>query len=328
MSSTLARQNNSMSIIANTIDEAANAVGEIRAGGTDTQDRFRHHVSSGPFVDISRLQGLDVLSASPAGAQIGALCTVHQVSTDAAIRKHFPGLAMAAGSLATPQVRHAASMAGALAQRNRCWYYRHEDISCYKKGGNNCPAREGNHQFGVCFDLGPCVSPHPSTLGMVLMAYQAEIEIHGKGKMPIAELFGDGSDPSRDNWLGAAEVIKAIHLPAALPNEQSGYFRSISRARAEWPLVEAFVRWQVLDSEIQSAQVGLGGVANVPILLPKVAAALNGQTPGAETFAKAAALALEGASPLPQTGYKVDLLAPTLEETMLRASKGVWGGEG
>jgi CO/xanthine dehydrogenase FAD-binding subunit len=53
-----------------------------------------------------------------------------------------------------------------------------------KKGGQHCPARTGNHLFGVCFDLGPCVAPHPSTLGMALLAYDAEVEVAGGASRP------------------------------------------------------------------------------------------------------------------------------------------------
>ena len=59
---------------ATTVEQAAQAKGEIRAGGTDVQDRRRHQVSSGPIVDIHRLPGLSAIDWDEKGAaRIGTL---------------------------------------------------------------------------------------------------------------------------------------------------------------------------------------------------------------------------------------------------------------
>jgi xanthine dehydrogenase YagS FAD-binding subunit len=312
-----------MITVAGTIDEAVAAPGEFRAGGTDLQERRRSGIASGAIVDISRLPACDAIEWDAASAAtIGALATIHAVATDAGIIQHYPGLAQAAGGLATPQIRWMGTMGGCLLQRTRCWYYRHPAFSCYKKGGNDCPARTGHHQHGVIFDRGPCVFPHPATLGMALLAYEAEVEIHGQGRRPIAALFGDGSDPTRDHMLNEGELLTRILLPPPAPGEQAAYFRTISRAAAEWPLVEAVVRLVVDASTIRFARVGIGGVANIPLRLPVVEAALVDQPATAETFARAAAAATDGVAPLPLTGYKVELLARTVLETIERAAHG------
>ena len=108
-------------------------------------------------------------------ARIGASTTIAAIAADARIAAAYPGIAAAAGGLATPQIRHLATLGGNLAQRSRCWYYRNPHIACLKKGGGACPAREGNHLYGVVFDLGPCVAPHPSTMATALLAYEAKV---------------------------------------------------------------------------------------------------------------------------------------------------------
>lgn len=291
-------------------------------------DRLRHGTARGEIVDISRIPGLGKIEKQGNAWKIGAMVTIDQVANHPEIQKNYPGLAMSAGALATPQIRNAASIGGSLLQRNRCWYFRHEEFSCFKKGGNSCPAREGNHQFGVCFDLGPCVFPHPSTLGLALMAYGAKVEIFEKGSRDLGQLYGDGSDPAHDHQLKEGEILTSILLPDPLPSEKAAYFRNISRARAEWPLVEVIVRYRLVDGKISNASIGLGGVANVPMLLPKVAEFLNGKTPGDEIFKEAGKLGTEGANPLPQTQYKVEMVAGTIYETLRRAQEGIWGGEG
>jgi xanthine dehydrogenase YagS FAD-binding subunit len=118
-----------------------------------------------------------------------------------------------------------------LAQRTRCWYYRNPPLRCLKKGASGCPARDGNHLYGVAFDLGPCVAPHPSTLGTALLVYDGVIQTDRRGDLSIADLFGNGSDGTADNTLDDGERIVSVTLDAPLPRERAIYHRAISRAR-------------------------------------------------------------------------------------------------
>lgn len=302
-----------MLTVVTTAAEVAASAGEIRAGGTDLHDRYRAGISSGPIVDIHQLPGLDTMTQqADGGTTIGALVTIDGVANDPHIRQHYPGLAQAAAGLATPQIRWAASMGGALLQRTRCWFYRHPDYVCYKKGGDSCFARDRHNPNGVVFDRGGCVYPHPSTLGMALLAYGAQVEIEGQGRRPIADLYGDGSDPTRDHLLAPNELLTQIHLPPPVANEQAAYFRSISRFEAEWPIVECLVRLVLDGGMIQRAWVSVGGVAPVPLRLTNVEAELTGQSASQSTLAEAAQLAADGANPLPDSAYKVDFLLGTV----------------
>ncbi len=317
--------------MATTVAEAQAAAGEIRAGGTDIMDRRRHHVSSGDILDVSRIAGYDAITVTDdGGLKIGAMVKLDTVANDHAVIDGYPGLAIASGALATPQIRYMATMGGVILQTTRCWYYRNEGFNnCYKKGGDACPAREGDHRFGVVFDLSPCVFPHPSTVGMTLMNYDAQIEINGAEMRSMNDVYGDGKDPAITHTLKEGEILTNVILPKSVADERAGYFRSISRARAEWALVEASVRLVVDDSNtITMARVAIGGVAHVPLLLPAVNQALEGQSATEATFEAAAKVATEGASPLPQTGYKVPLIYGTVLETLNRAYNRIWGGEG
>lgn len=305
--------------VAETVEEALAATGEYRAGGTDVQARRRRGLSRGPLVDIHRLRDHDTVSRDETGATIGALVHLHTLATDEALAQDYPGLALAAGSLATPQIRNMATLGGSLLQRTRCWYYRHPQIACYKSGADRCPARDGQNPNGVVFDLGPCVYPHPSTMGMALLAYEAAYTTYGKEPRPLATLFGDGTDPYHDNTLEAGELLTSIHLPPPAAHEQAAYFRAIARAEAEWPLVECLARLIVDAGTITLARVAVGGVANIPLRLPAVEAALEEQPATAATVAQAAGHAAENATPLPQTRYKVHFLVNTVLETMERA---------
>lgn len=304
-----------MSSIVKTLEAATSAKGEYRVGGTDVMDRHRHHVSSGDIVDMAGIPDLDQIRIHPDGTcTIGAWVSVHQVATDPLIVRHYPGLAQTAGALANPQIRRAASIGGSLLQRTRCWYYRHEEFSCFKNGGSSCPAREGNHQYGVCFDLGPCVWPHPSTLGMALMAYDAQVTVHGKGNISMTQLYGDGKAVQSDHLLQQGEILTEIVLPAPIEKEVHAYHRTISRARAEWPLVEVLVIGNSKDDlHMNEVRVVIGGVANVPLRLKEVEAYLQNRNPRRGVYQEARRLAIKGANPLPGTAYKVEMVAKAIE---------------
>ncbi|MEZ4451673.1 MAG: FAD binding domain-containing protein [Nannocystaceae bacterium] len=306
-----------------TLEEATAAHGEIRAGATDLFERRRLRIATGDLVDLRDLPGHDAIAWDGEHLRVGALVTVAALAEHPEVVAHFPAIAAAAGGLATPQIRAQATVGGNLLQRVRCWYFRSPDLRCLKQGGSACLARAGDHLYHACFDHGPCVAPHPSTLGLAFLAHDADVESAGHGAEPrtrsVAELYGDPGDPTREHTLEPGSILTAVKIHAPLPGERGAYFRAISRARAEWPLVEVVARVGVGDGVIHSAQVAIGGVANRPLRLPAVEAALRGQPARAEVLEAAALQAKQGAKPLPMTGYKVDLLPGAVLEALERA---------
>jgi xanthine dehydrogenase YagS FAD-binding subunit len=134
---------------------------EFRAGGTDLSERHRFGVSRGQIVDRTPTDTTTGIAWGQDGAaRIGAMVTIERLASDPRVRNAYPGFAAAAANPATPQIRSVGTLGGNLAQRSRCWYFRNQHLACLKKGGAICPARGGNHLYGVAFDLGPCVAPH------------------------------------------------------------------------------------------------------------------------------------------------------------------------
>ncbi|VIO68908.1 Putative xanthine dehydrogenase YagS FAD-binding subunit [Bradyrhizobium ivorense] len=292
---------------------------EFRAAGTDLSERRRSGVSRGPIVDLAATPDtIGITWAADGAARIGALTSIAAIASDARIAQAYPGIAAAAQGLATPQIRQLATLGGNLAQRSRCWYFRNPQIGCLKKGGTDCPARTGNHLYHVAFDLGPCVAPHPSTMAMALLAYDARITTDRRSGLSITDLLGDGSNGTADNLLGSGERIQRIELAAPLAGERALYKRAISRTHAEWPLVEVCVRAVISGGTFEQVDIAAGGIAPVPLRLAACEAALKGKPTDAETVARAAELATSGAKPLPMTGYKLDLLKGLVRDVVER----------
>ncbi len=331
-----------MIFLPKSVDEALSVLADhpdaaLRAGGTDLQDR-RHLATIsglsgsrpapklGPVIDLRDLHGrgaaapknpsgahLDAITVTESEAWLGALSTLQAIADHPRIQAGWPGVAQAAGALATPQIRRQASLAGNLRQAPRCWYYRSPDYSCLRKGGEGCPARGGQHPWHVCFDTEPCPAPHASTLAVALLAYDAEVEVveapaAAPTLVPVAAALAP-TTPKQPAGLPPTAMISALRLPAPLADERSAYARAASRSRSEWALVEASVRLQLGPTgEVRFARVCVGAVAPLPLRLTQVEDALLGHAPTPERLASAAALASAGASPLPQTGYKLALL--------------------
>ena len=306
--------------VAKSIEEAKQLGGTFRAGATDILALHRLGVKADQITDI---EGIDALYGIEVGSGskliIGAMVRLADLAAHTIVLEQYPGLAQSANGLATPQIRAMATIGGNLLQKTRCAYFRNPRFSCYKKGGQGCPARTGQHLRGVCFDYGPCVAPHPSTMGMALLAYDAVIEINQQQHISIPDLYGDGTNPAIDHTLPEGDLITAIIIPEAFANEKSAYLRAISRHEAEWPLVEVLVRLELEGQTIRKAAITAGGVANIPIRLQIVEEALIGQVASGPTFEKAASLASESANPLPMTAYKVKLLEGTLKAALAEA---------
>lgn len=290
------------------LDAALGRSGEPRAGGTDLTERRKLHLSRGTVVDLRDVPGLDAITWREGQLHLGALVTLAAVAEHPDVRARYPAVAATAAAVATPQIRARATVGGNLLQHVRCWYYRRPGADCLKSGGSGCPARAGDHLFHACFDLGPCVAPHPSSLATALLAHDVRVEVAGDREHTLASLYGDASDARRQHMLPPGALLTGVGLGAPLAAEQAAYVRATSRARAEWPLVEVVARLVVAGDQLQTARVTVGGVANLPLRLSAVEALLVGKPAKPETLAAAAAVAADGARPLAGTAYKLDLL--------------------
>lgn len=302
-----------------------------RAGGTDIATCVEAEViAPGPLVDLLDVPELrGIRWADDGSARIGAMTTVAELGADPLLAGAFPGLAATARALATPQIRGTATVGGNLLQRNRCTYLRNPAFDCFQTGGDSCPARSGDHLRGVVVDQGPCAAPHPSSLAVALLAYDASVavlerESGAEVERGLAELY-DGADPTRDHVLAPGDLLVAVALPRPVPGERAAHLRVAGRSRAEWPLVEVVARLECAEEgrgPVTRASVAVGGVARTPLRLPGPERALVGAVPG-RALDQGVERALEEVadlcSPLPATGYKVHLLQASVQSAIEQA---------
>jgi xanthine dehydrogenase YagS FAD-binding subunit len=292
------------------------------AGGTDLLTLMKADLTAPErLVDIKRLAELDNRIEENDGAlSIGALTTLAQLEEDPRVKSLRPALAEAAALAATPQLRHMATIGGNLLQRPRCWYFRNPRVRCWLKGGDHCPAREGENQLHALFDISPCVAVHPSDPATALLALDASVRLHGASSerdVALADFFSPPTDERRtESVIRGDELIVSVHVPALAPGTRGTYLKAMDRKIWGFALVGVAAIVRIEERRIADARIALGGVAPVPWRAERAEYVLNGAEASPETMARAAEAALEGAQPLAHNGYKIPLAKALVREAL------------
>ncbi|MCV7074508.1 FAD binding domain-containing protein [Mycobacterium szulgai] len=302
---------------------AAAAGARYIAGGTTLVDLMRETVERpDALVDINALPytSIEVRSGK---ISVGSLVRMSDLAAHPVVRQQVPVISQALELSASAQLRNMASIGGNLLQRPRCLYFRDVSAACNRRvPGAGCAAAEGLNRTHAILGTSPqCVATHPSDLAVALVALDAVVvarDTAGQRRIPLSDLFRQpGDTPFHEHNLRAGELITFIEVPVGPEAPRSGYLKVRDRASYEFALASAAVALDITAGLVRSARVAVGGVATVPWRLPAVEAALRGQAPSVEVFRRAAALAAEGAKPLTDNGFKVELIKRTVEKQLI-----------
>ena len=292
----------------------------IAGGGSDLLGMVKERiVSPDVLIHLRAIKGLDQVTPAAASVNIGGQITLDALSRHPAIEREYAVLAEAAGSVATPQIRNAGTLAGNVCQRPWCWYFRN-GFPCFKAGGNTCFSINGENQFHAIFGGGPSFIVHPSDTAPALLALDATFRVagpHGERTVRAADFFVlPKQNAARENALADDEVLASIDIPAARPGTRSTYHKVLDREAWTHAVVSAAVVLEMDKDVCRSARVVLGGVAPIPWRVPAAERVLAGQRITAELAAKAAETALAGATPLAKNAYKVPLTREIVQRTV------------
>jgi xanthine dehydrogenase YagS FAD-binding subunit len=294
----------------------------IAGGGSDLLGMMKERlVTPDVLVSLKSIKGLDQVKAAPGGGlTIGGLTTLDALARVPAVRDRYAVLAEAAESVATPQIRNAATIAGNVCQRPWCWYYRN-GFKCLKNGGTTCYSVAGENEFHAIFGGGPSYIVHPSDTASAFVALDAAFHLAGPAGdrvVPAREFFTlPTADASRENVLKDGEILASITLPAVRAGVRSAYHKVMDREAWTHAVVSAAIVLEMDKDVCRTARVVLGGVAPVPWRLPEVEKMLTGQRLTPELAAKAGEAAVAGARPLAKNGYKVPMVRAMVARTVL-----------
>lgn len=147
------------------------------------------------IVNLKKIPELHKLEEKEDGLHIGATVTLKELSDNAFVKEKWPAISEAAYSIATPNIRNTATVAGNICQDVRCWYYRYPNhiggrINCARKSGNLCSAMMGENRYhsifgGMKVTKTPCAGRCPS--GTDIPGYMEELR--------------------KGNWAEAASIL-------------------------------------------------------------------------------------------------------------------------
>ena len=304
------------------IDEAPRPI----AGGQDLLTTMKDYTSRpARLVNLKNIRGLNRITLNARGLTIGALVTLTALEEHAAVRKSFPGLAEAAHSIATPQIRNLGTVGGNLCQRPRCWYFRLEEVICLKKGGSECYAATGENKYNAIFGGGPSYIVHPSDLAPMLLALGARVTVSGaagKRVIPLDKFFTLPSEGNirRENVLQNDDIITEVFVPASSFAARSTYLKFKERESLDFALSSVAAAVQLAPNRtVSEARIVLGGVAPIPWRVPAAEKFLVGKELQPDVLAEAAKLALADAEPLAKNAYKVPLTQTLVRRALTKA---------
>ncbi len=139
---------------------------KVLAGGTDLLGGMKdaiHDEQPELLIGLKPVKDSSFIREEKDGLSIGSLTTLAEIAKNPLIRQKYPLLAQAASSVASPQIRNVATIAGNLCQEPRCWYYRNPEnnFDCLRKGGRWCDALFAENRYhsiygGMCVESAPC----------------------------------------------------------------------------------------------------------------------------------------------------------------------------
>jgi xanthine dehydrogenase YagS FAD-binding subunit len=297
-------------------------------GGSDLLQLMKDHLpvraeagEPDVLVNLKGIAGLDrVEPTGDGGLRIGGLVTLSALVGNALVRERFTALAEAAETVATPQIRNVGTVAGNVAQRPWCWYYRN-GFPCFKAGGDRCFSAGGENQLHAILGGGPSYIVHPSDVAPALVALGARFRIAGPERERVIA-SGDffvlpREDALRENVLADADVLVGVDVPAPAAGARSAYHKVMDREAWTHALASAAVVMNMDGDVCRSASIVLGGVAPIPWRVPEAEALLAGQRVTEELARAVGVAAVAGARPLSKNAYKVPLTRSVVERTVL-----------
>ena len=294
----------------------------VVGGGSEYLQLMKDHVAEPDYlVNLKSIPGLDYIKEERGGFRIGALAKLAEIEEHPAVREKLLILSDAAGEAASPQIRNAGTLAGNICQRPFCWYFRSSNFTCLRKGGQLCYAVTGDGRFHAILGGGPSYITHPSDTAPALVALGAQIKIAGPAgerTIPLEKFFVlPQVDYSRENILKPDEIVTEIQVPYPKSGSKGFYHKVRERLAWDHAIVSVATVVQSSSGVVREARVVMGGVAPIPWRAPKAEEFLRGKKLDEATAQKAGEIALEGARPLKDNGYKVKMAQDLIQRGLL-----------
>lgn len=294
----------------------------VLAGGTDLISAMKDYIDSPKrVINIKGIKELSGISKAANGLRIGAVVTLDELAASPLIRTEYPALLQAALGVSSPQIRNMGTVGGDLCQRPRCWYFRQGlGLLAMKDGRSLVP--EGENKYHAIFPAPPAYFVNPSSLAPALIALGAKVKItgpNGPREVGVEQLFAAPSSASgRELTLAANEIVTEVIVPSGRGIRNSTY-EVRQKEALDWPLSAAAVALTMKGNTVAKAMIVLGHVGPTPVIAAEAARMLEGKTLTADLAAEAGKASVNGAKPLSQNSYKLQLTRIAVKRALMQA---------
>jgi xanthine dehydrogenase YagS FAD-binding subunit len=212
------------------------------------------------------------------------------------------------------------TVGGDLCQRPRCWYFRLGHGVLAQKDGKSLVA-EGENKYHAIFSQGPAHFVSASSLGPALVALGAKVKLvsaAGSRDVEAAKFFvAPGNNDAREIALLPNEILTEIVIPAAGKNAT---YEVRHKDALDWPLATASVNLTMKGNTVSAANIVLGHVGPTPYHAAGAEKALIGKSITADLAMAVGDAAVQGAKPLSQNAYKIQLARVAVKRALLEAA--------
>ena len=285
------------------------------AGGLDSLDWFKDRIKRpDAVIDLGGIEELRGIRDEDDGVEIGAMTTLTEVATHAAVQSRFGLLSDAASKVATPQIRNQGTIGGNVSQDTRCWYYR-GGWPCYRAGGNICYADTPTaiNREHALFEANRCVAVNPSDTAPALIALDAKFVIRGPGGEKVVDaedyFITPANDITRMTILEPGDLLTSIRIPGTWGGARFYFEKVRDRQAWDFALVSVSSAMKLSGDTIEDIRIVVNAVGPRPLRLRDVERMLKGVSVTDDgDVGEAAELAILGNRPLQHNAYKIPLM--------------------
>ncbi|MBH15894.1 MAG: molybdopterin dehydrogenase [Gemmatimonadetes bacterium] len=286
----------------------------ILAGGYDSLDWFKNRGKNPKaIIDIAGVEELRGVREIDGFLEIGSLTTLTEIERNPLIKDRFGLLAQAAGKVASPQIRNAATLGGNLCQDTRCWYYRY-GLNCYRAEGNTCYASgpDALNREHALFGANRCVAVTPSDTAPALVVLDAEMvvrNLQGEHTIAAEEFFMDPAvDLTRMTVMESGDLLTSIRIPKDWAGKTFYFEKVTDRNSWDFALVSIAGAFIIQDGLISDLRMACGGVQCIPRRLQGVEDFVRGKANSENITELAAEISVTEAEALNKNHFKIPLM--------------------
>jgi 4-hydroxybenzoyl-CoA reductase subunit beta len=271
--------------------------GMLIAGGTDVMPNMKHRLfTPNHLIGLKQVPELHDVRIDNGELVIGAAESLSSIARNPLVIQHAESLALAAGSVAGPQLRNMGTLGGNLCLDTRCTYYNQSFFwrnalgFCLKKDGDVCHVTKVGKK---------CVAAHSADTPPVLMTLDAVIDLvsaQGTRSVSVADFFI--ADGIWNTVRKPNEIVARVRVPLPPASMRTSFTKVRQRQAIDFPLLNIAIATDFDGDVIRSMRMVVSALGSRPREITGLDKVAPGRTLDAETIQAIADRAYQQCHPL------------------------------